>query len=230
MIKINIPILLGYSRSLQVKPMSNDDSNDIVDTEDQPTPVKAKPPIAVVLLLVLILIAGVFGLYIGSFWMAQSSQLAKLKARNGDFVQLRFELEEGKEEPYFSKMYREMLPAPIQNVYWRNNELTADDVALLLTFKDAEVVVIGAAKVEGEHIGKLMGLPKLKRMRIKSTDIGVEGIEKWSVPKDFVMLSLANPQWKSSDFKEIENKAKENKGLDDKLEVTSQTGPAAGGG
>ena len=44
------------------------------------------------------------------------------------------------------------------------------------------------------------------------------------------MLSLANPQWKSSDFKEIENKAKENKGLDDKLEVTSQTGPAAGGG
>jgi hypothetical protein len=211
--------------------MSQSPENEASNSDDvQPVPPPPKPSLAYVILGVLIAAMVGFGLYVGSFWMARTSQIAKLKNRNGDFVARRFEAEEGKEETTAQKYWREMFPQPIQNVYWRNQELNRTDMDILLSFTDAEIMIVSTDTVSGIQIGKLLELPKLKRLRVRAGAISIEEIEKWKIPKDFEMLSLANPNWTKTDLEGSAKAAEANKDLEDKFESSNQLGPAAAGG
>lgn len=65
-------------------------SDELLEAETAPVPVTTKssrPSFATILGLALLVIAIGLGLYVGSFWQQHNSRLARLKAKNGDYVQ-----------------------------------------------------------------------------------------------------------------------------------------------
>jgi hypothetical protein len=198
--------------------------------------------------------------YIYSFWLTHNTRVARLKARNGDFVQLQHRGdfdefapptararrgregdEEGSDEepaaakpeaaaPNFLEKYiNDMKPLPIQVVYWKDPELRADDVDLLLEFRDLEVLSIKCDKIDGKTIEKFINLPNIRRVSVQSKQMDLSEINAWSCNEKLVNLKLINTDWSGDDIGDIDKQAKANPKLKGKMSVTSVAGPSFGG-
>lgn len=246
---------------------------------------------ATIIALILIAIAAGFGGYIGVAWNTHNARVSKLKARMGDYVQLRIE-EEVEETPApagrgrgpgrgqngegseggnneagsgegsgngdaggggeggrrrrggapeapkkpakpkpnaFEKWLAQMLPAPVQVVYWRDPKLSKDDVTFLAEFKDVEIMSVTCEKIDEAMIAQLLTLPNIQRLRITASDLSTETIGKWKIPESLARLTLVNPTWKEKEMDAVGDAASENKGLEGKISITNQIGPSFGG-
>lgn len=242
---------------------------------------------ATIIALVLVAIAAGFGGYLGVVWNNHNARVSKLKARMGDYVQLRIE-EEVEETPApggrgrgpargegneagngsdneekggegngdagaeggrrrrgggaeapkkpkkpkpnaFEKWLADMLPAPIQVVYWRDPKLSKEDVTFLTEFKDVEIMSVTCEKIDEAMIAQLLALPNIQRLRITASELSTESIGKWKIPESMIRLTLVNPTWKDKDMDAVGDAASENKGLENKISITNQIGPSFGG-
>jgi hypothetical protein len=240
-------------------------SDELLEPDTNPPTPVAKPKLSPASIIALLLVLGAlcFGGYIYSFWFTHNSRIARLKAKNGDFVQLQhrgdvdeFEPpaprrgrrgapeggeEEGTEsaeeakkpEPKVpsavEKYINDMLPLPIQVIYWKDPGLTPDDVNLITEFQDLEVLSIKCDKIDGPTIERFLNLPRIRRVSIQATSLDTEGIDKWGSNPKLVNLKLINTQWSGSDIRAVSAKSDENKELKDKVSVTSSAGPSFGG-
>lgn len=198
------------------------------------TPTK-KPGLSPASWIALVLLVGALGIggYIYSFWYEFNSKTGALKAKGGDFRQLRLEEPDPDtdERSYLQKFLDSVTPNPIQVVYWKNKSFTEEDATLITRFQDAEIVVISTDNIKDSSIQHLLTLPKLIRIRIVGMEsIGTEQIDKWSPPESIKSVTLANPKWSRADIREVSKRGKENEALKECLEVSSEIGPSAAGG
>lgn len=227
-------------------------SDELLEAETPPVPkIKASGPSPATIIGLALLAAAIgFGLYIGSFWQAHSSRTSRLKAKSGDFVQLehRGEIdefappkqnEEGggrvyatrefKEPTWYETYLQDMLPKPIQIVYWKNPTLAPEDINLIMEFGDLESLNVTCDQIESSTIEKFLTLPKLRRLRIQSDALDASTIGSWKVDSKITNVTLVNPKWSPGDMKTIKGNAGTNEGLKDKLDMTTSTGPSFGG-
>ena len=231
-------------------------SDELLEAETPPVP-KAKAsgpsPATIIGLALLAAVIGC-GLYVGSFWQAHSSRTARLKAKNGDFVQLEhrgeidefappkreaaeggrggsqvYATREVKEPAWYDPYLEELFPKPIQIVYWKNPSLGPEDINLLMEFSELEALNVTCDKIESTTIEKFLTLPKLRRLRIQSSNLDASTIESWKIDPKITNVTLVNPKWSGDDMKKISDGAKANAGLKDKLDMTTSTGPSFGG-
>jgi hypothetical protein len=127
------------------------------------------------------------------------------------------------------KWISQMLPAPVNVVYWRDPKLAPADVDFLVEFRDAEIMSISCESIDESTITRLLALPNIQRLRITSSSIPTENIKTWKIPEGLLNMTLVNPTWKGTDLDKIDKDASENKPLADKLNVTNSTGPSFGG-
>lgn len=228
-------------------------SDELLEAETPPVPkTKASGPSpATIIGLALLAVAIGFGLYIGSFWQAHSSRTSRLKAKSGDFVQLEhrgeidefappkrnegegggqvYAIREVQEPAWYESYLQDMLPQPIQIVYWKNPTLAPEDINLLMEFGDLESLNVTCDKIESSTIERFLTLPKLRRLRIQSDDLDASTIGNWKVDSKITNITLVNPKWSRGDMKTIQESARANEGLKDKLDMTTSTGPSFGG-
>lgn len=230
-------------------------SDELLEAETPPVP-KTKgggpSPATIIGLLLLAAVAGA-GLYVGTFWQAHNSRTTRLKAKNGDFVQLehRGEIDEfappkreegsGREgsqvyatrelqEPaWYDPYLEEMFPKPVQIVYWRNPALEPEDIDLLLEFNELESLNVTCDQIDSGTIEKFLSLPKLRRMRIQANQLDASTIGSWKIDSRITNITLVNPKWSRDEMRTIQESAKANEGLKDKLDMTTTTGPSFGG-
>jgi hypothetical protein len=233
-------------------------SDELIEAETAPVPVTkaGKPSVATILGILLLLAAIGAGLYVGSFWQSHNSRIARLKAKNGDFVQLErrgeydeFESpsrgQEGekeeeagtdtskqtpKEPAWYESYVEEMFPKPVQIIYWRDPSLGPDDVNLLLQFADLEVLSISCESIDASTIDKFLAIPTLRRLSIKATNIDVSKIGEWKVDKKLTSVTLTNTSWKNDDMRKVREQAKPNESLKGKLNVSNSDRPSFGAG
>lgn len=236
-------------------------SDELIENDTPPAPV-TRPGLnpAPILAVLLALAALGFCGYIYSFWLNHNTRVARLKARNGDFVQLQHrgdfdefappaqrarrnrdgDDEESAEEPaaakpkaaepnFLEKYINDMKPLPIQVVYWKDPELRADDVDLILEFRDLEVLSIKCDKIDGKTIEKFISLPNIRRVSVQSKEMDLSEINTWSCNEKLVNLKLINTEWTGEDIDDINKQAKANSNLKGKMSVTSVAGPSFGG-
>lgn len=226
-------------------------SDELLEAETPPVPkVKASGPSPATIIGLALLAAAIgFGLYIGSFWQAHSSRTSRLKAKSGDFVQLEhrgeidefappekdkkgvlvYATREFKEPTWYDKYLEEMLPKPIQVVYWKNPTLAPEDINLIMEFNDLESLNVTCDTIESSTIEKFLTLPKLRRLRIQSEALDASTIGNWKVNSRITNITLVNPKWSSGDMDTIKGNADTNEGLKGKLDLTTVTGPSFGG-
>lgn len=227
-------------------------SDELLEAETPPVPkTNASGPSPATIIGLALLAASIgLGLYIGSFWQAHSSRISRLKAKSGDFVQLEhrgeidefappkeneggggrvYATREFKEPAWYDKYLEEMFPKPIQFVYWKHPTLAPEDINLLMEFSDLESLNVTCDKIESSTIEKFLTLPKLRRLRIQSDDLGASTIGTWKVDSKITNITLVNPKWSRSEMNTIKENAGSNEGLKDKLDMTTSTGPSFGG-
>ncbi len=235
-------------------------SDEILEPENEPAAQlksSGKLSPASIIGLALLLAVILFGGYVASFWIPHNSRISRLKARNGDYVQLMHrgdfdefgggggggggggrrnsndseepkETPEPKEPTVYEQYMKELFPQPIQVVYWKDQDLKPDDVELLMQFQDAEVMNVNCREIQSKSIERLLELPNLRRLKIQSEDLDISSIKNWKLSKKIVQIQLVNGKWKSADMDEVRTAAESNKPLAEKLQVSSQTGPSFG--
>jgi hypothetical protein len=237
-------------------------SDELIENDTPPTTV-TKPKLNIASIIAILLILGVVGFssYIYSFWFTHNSRTARLKARNGDFVQLQrradddefapapprnrnrgndsgSENKEGdstevskvaKEPNAVEKFIKDMMPLPIQIVYWKEPKLQAEDIDLILEFQDLEVLSVKCEQIDAKSIERFLNLPRIRRVSVQSKSIDTTGIESWSANEKLVDLRLINTSWSDEEIQDVSDKAKQNPKLKKKMTVTSSDGPSMGG-
>jgi len=231
-------------------------SDELIDAETPAVPVTKKglSPASILGLLLLLVVLGA-GIYVGMFWLSHNSRTSRLKAKNGDFVQLEHRGDvdefappeprrrrgdedaadepEAKKEPaeptWYDQYMTEMFPKPIQIVYWRDPALTDSDVNLLMEFSDLEVLSVSCEAIKPEAIEKLLSLPKLRRLNITSPGLDASTIASWKADPKFSFLTLVCSKWSSEQIKEIMANVESNPALKDKVTAVSVLRPTFGG-
>ncbi|MEI8212739.1 MAG: hypothetical protein WCI02_11365 [Planctomycetota bacterium] len=238
-------------------------SDELIENDTPLTPVtKPKPnPASIIAILLILGVIGFSG-YVYSFWFTHNSRTARLKARNGDFVQLQRrsgddefaatpprngngrndndseskedDSSEGskasKNEPNaVEKFVKDLMPLPIQIVYWKEPKLQAEDIDLILEFQDLEILSVKCDQIDAKTIERFLNLPRIRRINIQSNSIDTKGIESWVANDKFANLKFINTKWSDEDMRNVQDQAKENLTLKRKLTLTSSAAPAFGG-
>ncbi len=235
-------------------------SDDLLEAETPaaPAPKKGLSAATIIGIALLLAVAGI-GLYLGSFWQSHNSRIGRLKAKNGDFIQLEHrgdvdefepeaprgrrgvvegdkigedvgaDKEEVKEPQWYDKYMEDMLPKPIQVVYWREPTLTEDDVSLLMEFNDLEMLSVNCQSIGADAIERFLTLPKLRRLTVQAQELDAATIGKWKAADKLRTLTLVNPKWDGKAISEIQESAKENETLKGKVNATASVRPSFGG-
>lgn len=233
-------------------------SDDLLEPE---TPV-APPPAAgnhfATILGILLLLVGIgFGVYVGAIWQSHNSRVARLKARNGDFVQLddptaededvKIDLSPESKEAQtpgdgtptkstsdsmsttlYNTYVAQLFPKPVHVIYWKDPDLKPEDIELIREFKDLQQLTVRCESIDGATVQQILDFPKLRKVRIQANKLDTAEIKSWKADKRLKNMTLVNPNWERADIRKLQQEADENETLKEKVNATNSTRPAFG--